>query len=639
MTNAQAVKNKNIIITSNFWKEKTELIRNEIIPYQWNALNDNIENAEKSYCIRNFKLAAEIIEKRKKGISVPVYKTDKWFYSAENSDNNSFLGWVFQDSDLAKWIEAAAYCLENQKDEKLETLADAAIDIICRAQADNGYINTLYTINNPENAFTNLRDHHELYCFGHLAEGAIAYYDATGKDKLLNAVIKYADLICDTFGEGKKEGYDGHEIAEMALVKLYRTTKNKKYLTAARLFIERRGTKPYYFDIEHNDKNDDKIRYEYNQAHIPVSEQKEAVGHAVRAVYLYSGMADVAAETGDERLFENCKALFENITEKKMYITGGIGSTKDGEAFTFDYDLPNDLAYAESCASVGLVFFAQRMLQADFDSKYADVIERCIYNGILSGIAEDGKSFFYVNPLEVNPIACKKDSRKSHIKPVRQKWFNCACCPPNMARIISDISEYCFTQTDNTIFINQYIGAKAQCKNANIEIEETYLENGKVKIRINPEKPLYIALRIPCWCKSFSFSAKANKTEKGYIYFLIDKQTEIKAEFSIEPRIVKCSPKVRSNIGKVSVCRGPFVYCLEEVDNGSDLHLLRLAKEPDFSYYKDTITAKGFREIIKSEKLYEDYTEPEEIPAVLKFIPYYKWANRGENEMSVYIRY
>lgn len=639
MENARPVINKNIIITNNFWKEKIELIKNEIIPYQWNALNDNIENAEKSFCIRNFKLAAEIIEKRKKGISVPVYKTDKWFYSAENSDKNSFMGWVFQDSDLAKWIEAVAYCLESKKDERLEALADEAIDIICRAQADNGYINTLYTINNPEKAFTNLRDHHELYCFGHLTEGAIAYYNATGKDKLLNAVIRYADLICDTFGEGKKEGYDGHEIAEMALVKLYRTTNNKKYLNTARLFIERRGTKPYYFDAEHNIENDDKIRYEYNQAHIPVSEQKEAVGHAVRAVYLYSGMADVAQETGNERLFENCKSLFKNITERKMYITGGIGSTKDGEAFTFDYDLPNDLAYAESCASVGLVFFAQRMLQADFDSKYADVIERCIYNGILSGIAEDGKSFFYVNPLEVNPIACKKDSRKSHIKPVRQKWFNCACCPPNMARLIADISEYCFTQTDNTVFINQYIGAKAKCKNAYIEIEETYLENGNVKIKITPEKPFYIALRIPCWCKSFSFSAKTDKTEKGYAYFLIDSQTEIYAEFSTEIRMVKCSPKVRSNIGKAAVCRGPIVYCLEEVDNGSDLHLLRLAKKPDFGYYKDIITAKGFREIIKSEKLYEDYTEPEKIPAVLKFIPYYKWANRGENEMSVYIRY
>jgi len=637
--NAHSVKNKNVILKSGFWKEKASLIEKEVIPYQWNALNDTIPDAEKSFCIRNFKLAAEITEKRKNGIKTAVYPTDKWLYTPENADKGSFMGWVFQDSDLYKWIEAAAYCLENSKNKQLERLADSAIEIVCRAQEENGYLNTLYTINNPKNKFTNLKDHHELYCFGHLAEAAVAYYNATGKNKLLQAAVKYADFICSIFGKNGKPGYGGHVIAEMALIKLYHTTGTRRYLETAELFINRRGTTPYYFDTEQGIESDGEIKYEYNQAHLPVLQQTEAAGHAVRAVYLYAGMADTARETENEQLFEVCRALFDNITERKMYITGGIGSSSDGEAFTFDYDLPNDLAYAESCASIGLVFFAQRMLLGDFHSKYADVIERCLYNSILSGIAADGKSFFYVNPLEVNPIACKRDSRKKHVMPVRQKWFNCACCPPNIARLISSVGAYCFTETDNIIFINQYISAEAECKNAFITMDEAYIENGTVLIKIEPKQPVDIALRIPGRCTDYTFSQSAYKTENGYAYFKADSSMEIRAEFRTEVRMIKCNPNVRSNIGKVAVARGPVIYCLEEKDNGKDLHLLRLAKKPEFRYYNNTITAKGFREIINTERLYETYSAPQEVPAELKFVPYYSWANRGENEMCVYIRY
>lgn len=635
---ARLISNKNIVLKNGFWKDKENLIKNEVIPYQWSALNDEVENAEKSYCIRNFKLAGDIIQKRNQGISTPLYPTDKWFYTPDNSNENSFFGWVFQDSDLAKWLEAVSYCLENEADNELESLADEAIELVCKAQNENGYLNTLYTINNPDNAFTNLKDHHELYCFGHFAEAGVAYYNATGKDKLLNAVIRYADLICDKFGKNKTEGYGGHEIAELAFVKLYNVTKNPKYLEMAQLLIERRGTKPYYFDIEQGIEPDDKIRYEYNQAHMPAVKQTEATGHAVRAVYLYSGMADVARETNNTELFETCKALFENITNKKMYITGGIGSSKDGESFTFNYDLPNDLAYAESCASIGLVFFAQRMLQCEADSKYADIIEKCIYNGIISGIAPDGKSFFYVNPLEVDPVASKKDSRKSHIKPIRQKWFNCACCPPNIARLLSSIGTYCFTENENTIFIHQYISCIAECSKANIDIDESYIEKGAVKIKINTENQIDIALRIPSWCDDYKFSKEYYKIENGYAYFHINGNCEITADFDIKIKIMKSHLKVKSNIGKVAIMRGPIVYCLEENDNGSDLHLLRLAKNHKLSYHNDIITATGYREIITNEELYTEYTEPEEKEVKLTFIPYYKWACRGENEMCVYIR-
>ena len=639
MNYSKLVLNRNVKIKDIFWKEKIELVRKEVIPYQWKALNDEIESAEPSYSLRNFELAADCIEKRKNGIKTPVFPTNEWHYTPDIKKEDSFYGWVFQDSDLYKWIEAVSYSLENTTDVKLETLTDKAIDLICNAQMENGYIDTFYTINNPERAFSNLRDHHELYCFGHLAEAAVAYYHATGKDKLLNAVCRFADLLCEEFGENGKAGYDGHEIAEMALTRLYETTGKEKYLTLAKRLIDNRGTKPYYFDTEHNKDCGEKLDYFYNQAHLPVREQNEAVGHAVRAVYLYSGMADVARYTNDEELFNACKTVFDDITERKMYVTGGIGSTKDGEAFTFAYDLPNDLAYAETCASIGLVFFARRMLQADFDSKYADIMERCIYNGILSGMAEDGKSFFYVNPLEVNPEASKKDSRKSHIKPVRQKWFDCACCPPNLARLISDYGEYCFTETEDTLFINLYQSADMKTDKADIEIISDYLNSGKVSFKIKAKKAFKLALRIPYWSSDFKFSKENPFIKKGYAYFDIENDDEIAAEFNPEIKIIKCNSNVRANIGKVAITRGPIVYCLEEADNGKDLHLLRLSRKPEFSFDGETITANGYREEITSNRLYTEYNDAFEKPVRLKFIPYYKWANRGENEMSVYIRY
>lgn len=639
MEYAKPILNKSVKITDDFWSKKVDLIRNEVIPYQWNALNDKIEKAEPSYCMRNFKLASEVIKKRTNGEKTFIYPTDKWQYTPHNADKNSFMGWVFQDSDFAKWIEAVGYSLQNNPDSELEKLADSAIDIVCSAQEENGYLDTFYTINNPEKAFTNLRDHHELYCFGHLAEGAISYFNATGKDKLLKAVCSFADLICDVFGKGKKEGYGGHEIAELALVKLYEATGTQKYLETAKLFVDRRGTKPYYFDKERNIKDNDEIKYVYNQAHLPVREQTEAAGHAVRAVYLYSGMADVARLTNDTVLFNTCRKLFKNITERKMYVTGGIGSTNDGEAFTFDYDLPNDLAYAETCASIGLVFFARRMLQMDYDSIYADVMERCFYNGILSGMAEDGKSFFYVNPLEVNPEACRRDSRKYHVKPVRQKWFGCACCPPNIARLISDYGEYCFTENNSTLFVNLYQSSETETDKCTLNIDSDYLNSGKISVKIKAKKPFILALRIPQWSDNFCFSKNNPYIKKGYAYFDINGNDEITAEFNPRIKIIKCNPMVKENIGKVCIARGPFVYCLEEKDNGKNLHLLRLSHHPKFKFEDGFITANGYKEQANCSALYAEYSAADEKPVELKFIPYYTWANGGENEMSVYIRY
>ncbi|MFR6065588.1 MAG: glycoside hydrolase family 127 protein [Eubacterium sp.] len=640
MNGAKPITGRNVEITDKFWKEKQLLIKNEVIPYQYELLCDNVEGAEKSHCISNFKKAANAISERKAGTERQIYPTDKWHYTEDNADRNSFLGWVFQDTDLYKWIEAVANTLIHYPDKELEALADNAIKLIADACEDDGYIDTLYTINNPAARFTNLRDHHELYCFGHLALAATAYYNATGKKLLLDTACRFADLICDIFGEGKKEGYDGHPIAEEAFLELYDAVKDEKYLKQAELFIERRGRKPYYFDTERGAECGEKeIKYIYNQAHLPIEEQNEAVGHAVRAVYLYTALAHLAYENSSKKMLNKSIQLFKDITERKMYITGGIGSTPDGEAFTFAYDLPNDLAYSESCASIGLTMFARRLLQSDFNSVYADTAERCLYNCILAGIALDGKSFFYVNPLEVDPVACKGDSRKHHIKPVRQKWFGCACCPPNIARIISGYSDYCATENDSTVFINLYQECKIKSSHADIEIDGNYLKDGEMKIKFKIKRPFTLALRIPSYSKNAVFSVNNPYIKNGYAYFEICNDGEITAKFNPEITITASNPLVRENAGRVAVTRGPVVYCLEEVDNGKYLHLLRLSHHPKFSFDDENITANVYRKEINTQKLYYEYSAPQEKLQRLKFIPYYKWANRGENEMSVYISY
>lgn len=628
----------NISINDDFWSSYQELMQKSVLPYQYDALNDNIPNAEKSYAVENFNKAIALLKARANGEATPTYPTDQWHYGESETPKDAFHGWVFQDSDIYKWIEATSYSLRNAPNKDLQEKLESIVELVCKAQMPNGYLNTLYTINNPENAFTNLRDFHELYCFGHLAEASVAHFEATGNKTLLDACCRYADLICDTFGKGKKEGYDGHEIAEMALMKLYRITGKKEYLDTAKFFIDVRGTRPYFFDIEHNCHSENEA-YHYNQAHKPPRYQKEAVGHAVRGVYLYSGMADVAKHSNDDELYQACVDIWNNITKKKMYITGGIGSTVHGEAFTFDYDLPNDTAYCETCASIGLVFFGIRMLEINPSREIADTIERALYNTILSGMNNEGNAFFYVNPLEVLPEACHKDERKHHVKPVRQKWFGCACCPPNLARLICSIGEYCFTQSSSTLFIHQYIGSQTATENFELDIKSSYTVDGKVQINVKNSTLPHIALRIPSWCKNYSFD-KPCTIKDGYAYFDIsEKNFSINADFELAPKIVKCSNRVRENIGKVALTYGPFVYCIEEVDNGKDLQMLLLDANTDFKAQKDRIIAKGFKEQPDNEDtLYFENSEPFLNEQDITFIPYYHWGNRGENEMSVYVR-
>ena len=667
-TAATPVDLRKVKINDPFWKSEMELVRKEVIPYQWDAINDRVEGAEPSYAMRNFRIAGKINAKRKElgeKYEEVVYPTNDFRPQPEDKERpeERFYGFPFQDTDFSKWIEAVGYSLTQHPDEELEKTADEAIDIVCAAQMPDGYLDTYYIINDPSRRFTNLRDYHELYCLGHFVEGAVAYYKATGKDKILNAAKKFADHICSRFGneEGKINGYPGHEIAEMALVRLYEVTGEDRYLELSRFFIDERGKRPYYFDKEHPEeakKRGDAPGYHYHQAHLPVREQDEAVGHAVRAVYLYSGMADVARLTGDEGLKKACERLWDSIVNRKLYITGGIGGTHIGESFSFNYDLPNDTAYSETCAAIGLVFFARRMLEMEVDSRYADVMERALYNTVLSGMAMDGKSFFYVNPLEVLPEACHSDQRKEHVKPVRQKWFGCACCPPNIARLLSSVASYAYSENDGTLFMHLYIGGSVEKEYAGgkvlWEINSDITDGNSVRITCKEAAADgtegCIAVRIPEWCDGYELKCGGFKNEvsKGYVYingrFAAGDVIEIC--FGKHVRIMEAVSAVSEDHGKVAVSYGPFVYCIEEKDNGKDLHMISIDTDAaKASFEKMTIAGNsitgivmtGKREKEKSGALYSVYRKAEYEDIRITMIPYYCWANRGEGEMRVWI--
>ncbi|MDR1443681.1 MAG: glycoside hydrolase family 127 protein [Treponema sp.] len=645
------MKPRDIRINDRFWGAFMERVRTKVIPYQWKALNDSVPGAEPSYCIRNFKLAAELTHPEL-DYGIPR--------------DTGFGGLVFQDSDLAKWIEAAAYSLAWHPDRELEKTLDETIDIICSAQQDDGYLNTYYIINGLEKRFTNLKDNHELYCMGHYIEAAAAYYDAAGKRKLLDAMIRYVDCVDKHIGaeEGKLHGYPGHEIAEMALIRLYAVTKDEKHLRLAKYFIDQRGQSPLYFEEETRRNGntfyweDSYVQYQYYQAGKPVREQHTAEGHAVRAVYLYSGMADTARLTGDEELFAVCKALFANITQKQMYLTGAIGQSAYGEAFSYDYDLPNDTAYAETCAAIGLAFFARRMASIEPRAEYADVIERALFNGITGGMALDGESFFYVNPLEALPQASLKDRRMRHVKIQRQKWFGCACCPPNIARIIAFLGSYVHSANADTVYTHLYLGSEAAFHLAggdlNIKMETRYPWDGEVDISFTAEgnAPFTYGLRIPSWCKSFSL--KLNGAAAPYAlrdgYALLNQEwrngDRLSLSLDMPVNLVETNPCVRDNQGKLALIRGPLVYCLEEKDNGKELFKLHAGTPANFTvnYEQDlleglcTVSFSGKREKDWEDgALYRNRAEGRYEDQELIFIPYYAWANRGAGEMTVWI--
>ncbi|MBQ7848585.1 MAG: glycoside hydrolase family 127 protein [Clostridia bacterium] len=671
---------KQITVTDPFWHREMELVRKEVIPYQWDALNDRVPGADPSWCMRNFRTAGKMMaEQRQNAQYTPPAYSYRGFNALPddpaNPEEGRFYGFVFQDTDFSKWIEAVGYSLTQHPDPELEKLADEAIDVVCAAQTPDGYLDTYYIINGMDAALTNLRDHHELYCLGHLVEGAVAYYQATGKDKLLRAAARFADYIAERFGpeEGKCKGYPGHEIAEMALVRLYEVTGEEKYLKLSKFFVDQRGQKPFYFAME------DKARAEkagqkwrgnpddgssYHQANKPVREQDEAVGHAVRAVYLYSGMADVARLTGDDELLAACQRLWDNIVHKKLYVTGGIGGTVHGEAFSYEYDLPNDSAYSETCAAIGLAFFARRMLQIRPDSQYADVMELALYNTVLSGMALDGKSFFYVNPLAVVPSACRKDQRLHHVQPIRRKWFGCACCPPNIARIVSSIASYAYTENEDTLFTHLYVGGEIRKdfggKQLTMQVDAKMPWHGHVYVTLHCDEPVTgtLAFRMPNWAPDTVLTCgdKQPVYKDGYAYFTGEWHDGdmIRLHMPMMIRMVAANPAVREDVDKVAFMRGPVTFCAEQADNGDKLHLLRvdtryigdhgegIVREFDFDTfgYETVRLHVPAKRLVVDENgpLYTPWQPPKEETTTIHLVPYYTWANRGEGEMLVWLR-
>ena len=625
---------KNVQVQDGFWKPMQDLIIETVIPYQEKILNDEIPGVEKSHALANFRIAAGM-------------------------EKGEFYGMVFQDSDVAKWLEAVAYSLVVHPDAELEKRADEVIETIEKAQQEDGYLNTYFTIKEPEHRWQNLQECHELYCAGHMMEAAVAYYDATGKDKLLKVMERMADHIDRRFGPDKITGIPGHQEVEIGLMRLYHTTGEERYCNLAEYFINEREKNPNFFYEESQKRGwthfgiDPKDTV-YNQSFATVYDQKEAVGHSVRAVYMYTAMADIAGTTGDERLYQACVDLWKNMTEKRMYLTAGIGSTGELEAFTKDYDLPNDMVYAETCASIGLIFFAKQMLELEANGKYADVMERAFYNGTISGMQADGKRFFYVNPLEVNPGISGVVPGYKHVLPERPGWYACACCPPNLVRLITSLGKYVWDETDDTIFSHMFVGQKAELEKADIDVESSYPWEGKVTYHVHSKKEeeYTLAIHIPGYLKDICVKVNGEQIEwkkfmkNGYLY-LTRKWGESQVEilFDLEVRKVYANKNVREDAGKVALMRGPFVYCFEGVDNGNDLQAMCIDADTQAETFvgkegvlkdKVCIHVQGYEDERESDALYSE-EKPDYQPHELTAIPYYLWGNRGVNQMRVWM--
>lgn len=563
---------------------------------------------------------------------------------------------MFWDSDLAKTIEAAAYALYRRRDPGIEALMDEVIDMYRRLQQPDGYCSSWYIRMQPGRRWTNLRDCHELYCAGHMIEAAVAYAQATGKRTFLEVMCRYADHIATVFGpgEGQLPGYCGHEEIELALVRLARETGEQKYMDLARFFIDARGTQPHYYDLEARRDGRDPAdfhfgSYEYNQSHLPVREQTRVVGHAVRAMYLYSGMADIAAEYGDDTLTDALEILWDDLTGKQMYLTGGIGPAAANEGFTTAYDLPNDTAYAETCASVGLVFWASRMLGRGPDRRFGDVMEQALYNGALAGLSLDGATFFYENPLE---------SAGGHHRWV---WHHCPCCPPNIARLIGAIGTYMYGLSDNAVAVHLYGESTARLTVGGTKVtitqEGDYPWDETVTLRLGLGKPAQFALhlRVPCWARRASIAvnggpAEAAATDAGG-YVTLDRTwadgDSVTLQLPMDARVMLPHPRIKADTGRVALMRGPLVYCAEAADNGGDLDMMTLPARLS-GVQTATLADLGGAVAVDVPALVDSdaawgntmyaATPPGAQTAVRRFVPYHLWDNRAPGEMRVWIR-
>jgi len=612
----RAVPIADVRIADDFWAPRIETCRKVTLPYCF-------DTCEKTGRIGNFAKAAGLIEGKFEGI---------WF----------------NDSDVYKVLDGAAYELGSRPDPRLDRLTDEVIATIAAAQQPDGYLYCFFTIDNPDQRFQNIHNpaRHELYCMGHMIEAGATHYEMTGKRNLLQVACKLADHIDSVFGPGKRHDVPEHQELELALIKLYRVTGEKRYLELARFFIDQRGNAAGH-----------QLYGSYSQDHLPVREQSEIVGHAVRAMYNCIGLADLYAETGDEQLLAACRRLWKNTTHRKMYITGGVGATNRGEAFGGDYELPNETAYAETCAAIGLVFFAHRMLLIEPDAQYADVLERVLYNGFLSSVSLSGNEFFYQNRL-----ATKGDYR-------RRAWYGCACCPSNVVRVFPKIGRYVYASDERSLYVNLYATGtgKLIVNGSPIELkqETRYPWDGRVKLTVDPaeEQAFDVCLRIPGWCKDLEtpgglYRVAASETDRSNVTLKINGREEIDADkldkgylrisrqwsrgdvvelnLPIPIQRIEAHPNVKADAGRVALQRGPIVYCVEAVDNGGQVRHLILPPDAKLTAEHHPELLGGVT-VITGKATARTPGSVERQNVDLMAIPYYSWDNRAGGEMAVWL--
>lgn len=603
---------KNVQIKDGFWKERQKINRNVTLDAVFNRFDE-------------------------------TGKIDAFWCVWKPGDDESKKPHLFWDSDVAKWIEGASYILMHEKIPSVEEKIDRIVDGIAEHMTNDGYFNVHYNIMGLCGRFTD-RNNHELYCAGHHFEAACAYFEATGKDKYLRLTERFANLIYDVFVT-KKSAYfatPGHPEIELALIRLYRTTGNKKYLELCSFFVENRGKsgkdKPLFSDP----------KYAYDE--VPLRRAQYADGHCVRTNYLMSGVCDLAYETDDRELYAACRRVLDNAANKRMYITGGQGSTYLGERYTSDYHLPNKSAYTETCASISLGMYAHRMGLFETDSFYGDIVERTLYNGTLSGVSLDGDLFFYENPLEIRNEDYAVDyhdfeKSRHYIPRIRQKMFGCSCCPPNILRLIASVGEYIYStgnenkaEKADVLFVHQYISSSYSDGYLSVDMDTEFPKNGKIKIKISGVKKL--AVRIPYYCKKPNANLPYSENG-GYAFFEVNENesTQISIDLNLCARFVYSNTNVYDNIGRAAVMYGPVVYCAETADNESvHTFFADTSANPEISgrkYGVPEIRISGERRISQAS-LYSEQP-PTSSPTKLNMIPYFAFANRGECEMLTYL--
>ncbi len=641
-----------VSITGGLWKKYQDLLVEHMVPYQLNILTqpggslDTVREA-----------AGETVEDT---------------------------GAKRKGTDLGKLLEAASYSYMLRPDPALKEKLDALVDLLCRAQLEDGYLNPFLTAHRKEDRLQSLLMSHELYSMGHLMEGMLMWHKASGNEQALKSAERMGDCLHLHFGhgEGQIPGYDGHPEVEMALYRLYTYTGKKEYLETVRFFVEERGQEspehPHFYDYE-QERNirlygkpvlgtiadwADRHRpywghYEYFLADKPAREQKEPHGHAVRAMYFYCAMADLAAETGDAGLYEACQSLFHEIETNNMYLNGSIGQDDFWEGIGKAYDLPSDYAYSETCASVGLILFAQRMLKMDPSAHYADIAEQALYNTVLAGTALDGEHYFYCNPLEVWPYSLYRYNKR-HIEVSRYSWTEVACCPPNVARLLGEAAQFAYMYEGDSVWVNQYMTCEGdfplEAGSVHIsQVCDSYPWKGNIRFTIGQDASFTLRLRIPGWCTdsgevpvlTVNGQAQEISTEKGYaVIFRSWKAGDtVQWDLPIVCRRVYPNPRAYHLANQVAVARGPLVYCAEEADNGALLSRILLPEdallqerwESDLLEGVYTITAQGVRTSLKQEKLYTS-RQPDLEPVTIKWIPYFLWANRTPGEMRVFFQ-